>query len=87
MTRCLETYTYNGALTGYQDLISLACDNNAFGTNGPSRVQTSGREIAAIRDLGGRRECGFGVAWLNYSLNTNANAQPQPPTLTSTPRP
>ena len=35
----LETYTYNGALTSYQDLITLACANDSFGTNGPAAVQ------------------------------------------------
>ncbi len=83
----LESYTYNGALTGYQDLISLACDNNAFGTNGPSRVQIpvikSRQYVISVDGV----NAAYGVAWLNYSLNTNANAQPQPPTLTSTPQP
>ena len=83
----LESYTYNGALTGYQDLISLACDNNDFGTNGPSRVQLpvvkSRQYVISVDGV----NAAYGVAWLNYSLNTNANAQPQPPTLTSTPSP
>lgn len=83
----LESYTYNGALTGYQDLISLACDNNAFGTNGPSRVQIpvvkSRQYVISVDGV----NAAYGVAWLNYSLNTNANAQPQPPTLASTLQP
>lgn len=83
----METYTYNGDLTGYQDLISLACDNDSFGTNGPSRVQIpvvkSRQYIISVDGVG----AAFGTAWLNYSLNTNANAQPQPPTLTGSPAP
>jgi len=81
----VETYTFNGALVGYQDLISLACDNDSFGTNGPSRVQIpvvqSRQYIVAVDGV----NAAFGTAWLNYSLNTNA--LPQPPTLTSTPLP
>lgn len=83
----LESYTYNGALVGYQDLISLACDNNGFGTNGPSRVQIpvvkSRQYVISVDGV----NAAYGVAWLNYSLNTNANAQPQPPTLSSAPQP
>jgi hypothetical protein len=83
----LETYTYNGTLAGYQDLISLACDNNGYGTNGPSRVQIpvvkSRQYIVSVDGV----NAAFGTAWLNYSLNTNANAQPQPPTLTGSPQP
>ena len=83
----LETYTYNGNLAGYQDLISLACDNNGYGTNGPSRVQIpvvkSRQYIVSVDGV----NAAFGTAWLNYSLNTNANAQPQPPTLIGSPQP
>lgn len=83
----LEGYTYNGTLAGYQDLISLACDNNAFGSNGPSRVfipvVKSRQYVVSVDGV----NAAFGVARLNYSLNTNANVQPQPPTLTGPPQP
>jgi hypothetical protein len=82
----METYTYNGTLTGYQDLLSLACANDSFGTNGPARVQIpvvqTRQYLVAVDGV----NAAFGTAWLNYSLNTNANALPQPPTLTSTPQ-
>lgn len=81
----METYTYNGALTGYQDLISIACDNNGFGTNGPSRIQIpvvkSRQYIISVDGV----NAAYGTAWLNYSLNTNQPAQP--PSLTSVPQP
>ena len=81
----LETYTYNGALTGYQDLITLACANDSFGTNGPAQVQIpvvkSRQYILSVAGV----NAAFGTAWLNYRLNTNA--PPQPPTLTSSPQP
>ncbi len=80
----LETYTYNGTLSGFQDLISLACANDSFGSNGPSRVQLpvvqSRQYIVAVDGV----NAAFGTAWLNYKLNTNA--LPQPPTLVSTPQ-
>lgn len=81
----LETYTYNGALTSYQDLITLACANDSFGTNGPAQVQLAvvkTREyLVAVNGV----NAAFGTAWLNYSLNTNQ--LPQPPILTTTPPP
>lgn len=79
----LETYTYNGALTSYQDLITLACANDSFGTNGPAQVQIpvvkARQYIVSVNGV----NAAFGTAWLNYSLNTNQ--LPQPPTLTATP--
>ena len=81
----LETYTYNGALVGYQDLITLACANDSFGTNGPSQVQipvvSSRQYLVSVNGV----NAAFGTAWLNYSLNTNQ--LPQPPTLTVAPPP
>ena len=81
----MEVYTFNGALTGYQDLISLACANDSFGTNGPARVQvpvvTSRQYLVLVAGV----NRASGTAWLNYSLNTNQ--LPQPPTLTSPPQP
>ena len=79
----MEAYTYNGVLTGYQDLISLDCANDSFGSNGPSRVQfpvvKSRPYIIAVDGVGGA----FGTASLNYHLNTNQ--LPQPPALASPP--
>ena len=79
----IEAYTYNGALTGYQDLISIACDNNSVGSNGAARVQfpvvKSRQYVVAVEGVNGAT----GAAWLNYSLNTNQ--LPAPPTLLSQP--
>ncbi len=79
----LEAYTHDGELTGYQDLISLACDNDGFGTNGPSRISfpviPSRRYLVVVQGVNGAR----GTAWLNYQLNTNQ----QPPVLLSAPSP
>ncbi len=81
----MEVYTYNGVITGYQDLISLACDNDSFGTNGPSRVEIpvvkSRQYLVSVDGV----NAAFGTARLNYTLNTNV--PPQPPALTSTPQP
>ena len=81
----MEGYTYNGTPAGYADLISLACNNNISGTNGPSRVQFSvvktRQYLVAVDGVGGAT----GTARLNYSLNTNQ--LPQAPSLTGTPQP
>lgn len=81
----MEVYTFNGTLTGYQDLISIACANDSFGTNGPARVQIpvvkSRQYLVAVDGV----NAAFGTAWLNYRLDTDA--LPQPPTLTSLPQP
>lgn len=80
----METYTYNGTPVGYADLISLACNNNLSGTNGPSRAQfavvKTRQYLVAVDGVGGAT----GTARLNYSLNTNA--LPQAPSLTGTPQ-
>ena len=79
----MEAYTYNGSLTGYQDLISIACDNDGVGTNGWSRVRfpvvKSRQYIVVVEGVTNGR----GTAWLNYSLNTNQ--QPTAPTLLARP--
>ena len=79
----MEVYTYNVALTGYQDLISIACDNDGVGTNGASRVQfavvKSRQYIVVVEGVNNSR----GTAWLNYSLNTNQ--MPVAPTLLAQP--
>jgi hypothetical protein len=76
----MEVYTYNGALTGYQDLIPLDCSDNAFPSNNASRVVfpvvKTRQYLVAVDGVAGAR----GVAWLNYSLNTNQPAQA--PTIT-----
>ena len=81
----MEVYTFNGALTGYQDLISIACDDNGVGTNGASRLQfavlKARQYIVAVEGVNGSR----GTAWLNYSLSTNQ--QPTAPTLLTQPTP
>jgi hypothetical protein len=68
----MEAYTYNGTLTGYQDLISLGCNDDFQGAHGPSRIQvpviTSRQYLIVVDGVNGAR----GIAYLNYSLNTNA---------------
>ena len=77
----MEVYTYNGALTGYADLISVACDNDSVSLHGPSRVAFQAvktrKYVVVVDGVNGVR----GTAWLNYALNTNLPAQP--PTLQS----
>lgn len=81
----MEVYTYDGALTGYQDLISIACDNDGAGTNGASRIQfavvKSRQYVVVVEGVNGAR----GTAWLNYSLNTNQ--PPAAPSLLASPSP
>jgi hypothetical protein len=75
----MEVYTYNGALTGYGDLISVACDNDSVSLHGPSRVAFQAvkarKYVVVVDGVNGVR----GTAWLNYALNTNLPAIP--PTL------
>ncbi|HLP78431.1 MAG TPA: immunoglobulin domain-containing protein [Candidatus Paceibacterota bacterium] len=72
----MEVYTYNGTLTSYNDLISVACDNDSVAPQGPSRVSfqvvKSRPYIILVDGVNGSR----GTAWLNYSLNTNQPATP-----------
>ncbi len=81
----LETFTYNGALTSYLDLIPLACANDSFGTNGPAAVEIPIVKARAYLVSVTGVNATFGTAWLNYNLDTNQ--LPQPPTLTSVPPP
>lgn len=81
----MEVYTFNGALTGYTNLISLGCDNDSISNHGPSRVSVqavkSRQYVVVVDGISGAR----GTAWLNYSLNTNQPAQPPvTPSLTTT---
>ena len=77
----MEVYTYNGALVGYSNLISVACDNDSISLHGSSRVVfqalKSRQYVVVVDGVNAAR----GTAWLNYVLNTNL--QPQPPTLQS----
>lgn len=79
----MEVYTYNGALTGYSNLISIDCSDNAFPTNTASRVSfpvvKTRQYLVAVDGVAGAR----GTARLNYSLATNVF--PQPPALVGTP--
>ena len=79
----MEVYSYSGTPTNYSDLIKIDCNDNAFGTNGASRVIVpvvkTRQYLLAVDGVAGGR----GVAWLNYRLNTNQ--LPQSPLLTATP--
>ncbi len=82
----LAIYTYNGTLTGYADLIPVACDNNG-GTNGlSSKVQfvaEFGRTyLVDVDGVAGAR----GLARLNYELLTLGSSQLQPPAITAHPQ-
>jgi hypothetical protein len=72
----MEVYTYNGALIGYTNLISIACDNDSVTLHGPSRVTFQAvktrQYIVVVDGVNAAR----GIAWLNYLLNTNLPAQP-----------
>ena len=67
----IEAYTYNGTITGYQDLIPIDCDNDSIATNGASRIQfatlKSRQYLVVVAGVNGAR----GVAKLNYSVDTN----------------
>lgn len=72
----LEVYTFNGALVGYTNLISVGCDNDSVSLHGPSRVSVQAikaRQYVVVVD---GVNAAKGTAWLNYKLNTNQPAQP-----------
>ena len=81
----MEVYSYNSTPTNYSDLIQMACSDNAFPSNNASRVVfpvvKTRQYLIAVDGVAGAR----GIAWLNYSLNTNQPAQA--PSLTGTPSP
>ncbi|MBI1177303.1 hypothetical protein GC207_07675 [bacterium] len=81
----VEAYTFDGIPVGYADLISISCNDDFSGLAGPSRVLfpvvKTRRYLIAVDGVGGAT----GIAWLNYSLNTNQ--PPQAPALTSIPQP
>lgn len=77
----VAVYTYNGTLTGYSDLIPVACDNNG-GTNARSSkvqfVAEAGRTyLVDVDGVNGAR----GLARLNYELLTLGSSQLQPPAI------
>ncbi|MEY4916618.1 MAG: hypothetical protein RL616_531 [Verrucomicrobiota bacterium] len=76
----MEVYTYNGTLTSYTNLISIACDNDSVASQGAARVTfqcvKTRQYIIAVDGVNAAR----GTAWLNYALNTN---QPATAPLTS----
>jgi hypothetical protein len=78
----MEVYTYNLPPTGYQDLISLACDHDSM--SNASRVLlpvTKTRQyLVAVAGVNGAK----GTARLNYNLNTNQ--LPQAPVLAIQPQ-
>ncbi|MBI1840046.1 MAG: hypothetical protein HYR88_04245 [Verrucomicrobia bacterium] len=81
----MEVYTFNGALTSYTNLISLACNNDLGAARGPSRVSVqavkSRQYVVVVDGVAGAR----GSAWLNYNLNTNQPAlPPTTPSLVAT---
>jgi hypothetical protein len=79
----MEAYTYNGTLTSYADLISLACDNDSVALHGAALIQfpvLKARQYLVVVDgVNGAR----GIAQLNYNLNTNQ--VPIAPTLQQAP--
>ena len=78
----MEIYTYNTTPTGYADLIKIDCNDNAFATNGASRVVVpvvrTRQYLIAVDGVNGAR----GTAWLNYQLATNQ--LPSAPLVTGT---
>ena len=72
----MEVYTYNGTLTSYTNLISIACDNDSVSSNGPSRVMFQAVKARPYIIVVDGVNAARGTAWLNYALNTNAPAQP-----------
>lgn len=72
----MEVYSYDGALNGYGDLISITADNDNVSPQGPSRVTfqavQSRTYVVVVAGVNSAR----GTAWLNYVLNTNLPAQP-----------
>ena len=78
----MEIYTYNTTPTGYADLIKIDCNDNAFATNGASRVVVpvvrTRQYLIAVDGVNGAR----GTAWLNYQLATNQ--LPAAPLVTGT---
>lgn len=74
----LEVYTFDPPLSGYQSLVSLACDNDSGADGQTSRLRVSceaGRTYLVVVDgVNGAR----GLTYLNYTLRTNAVAPRAP---------
>ena len=70
----MEAYTYNSPPGSYQDLISIACDNNSGGGTA-SKVQfqviKARQYVVAVDGVNAAK----GISYLNYSLNTNQAPQ------------
>ena len=81
----MEIYTYTGALTNYQNLISLACAHDSFSSNHAARIVLPvirGRPyLVVVQGVNGAS----GTAWLNYQLDSVP--LPQRPTLSHSPPP
>jgi hypothetical protein len=79
----IEAYTFNGTITGYQDLIPIDCDTGSVANQNPARIQfatvKSRQYLVVVEGVNGAR----GVAQLNYSVNTNI--PPVPPSLRTQP--
>ncbi len=75
----LAVYTYDPPLTGYGDLIPIACDNDSAGTNHAARLEFAAPKnrtyFVVLDGINGAR----GMAQLNYRLDTNR--PPVAPTL------
>jgi hypothetical protein len=67
----IEAYTYDGTVTSYANLVSLACDNDGVAPRGAARVKFpvfKGRQYVVVVD---GVNAARGTAWLNYALATN----------------
>lgn len=80
----LAVYSYTDPLTGYGDLVSVACDNDSGPDGRTSQLQftaTAGTHYLMVLDgVNGAR----GIAHLNYSLDVGAHF-PVPPSLVAGP--
>ncbi len=72
----MEVYTYNGPLTSYTNLISIACDNDSIAPQGAARVTFQALKTRPYVIVVDGVNAARGIAWLNYGLNTNLPAQP-----------
>ncbi|HEX7653886.1 MAG TPA: immunoglobulin domain-containing protein [Verrucomicrobiae bacterium] len=72
----MEVYTYNGTLTSFTNLISVACDNDGVAPAGAARVTFQAVKnrpyVVVVDGVNGAK----GTAWMNYGLNTNLPALP-----------
>jgi Immunoglobulin domain len=77
----IAVYTFAPPLTGYADLIAIACDNDGANSNGAARLEFAAPRnrsfIVVVDGIDGAR----GLARLNYLLDTNR--PPSVPVLTA----